>query len=124
VSVAWIRDDRALDNAIRLETRRGSAPRIPISKAAALLEVAVNRSNAEEREYIRYRLVLTADEKSIYEQILQPPRLPADRRAYVMRLALTPERFPKANSLRLRVDGETRSGWESVGEIVLLPAGK
>ncbi|HKR60130.1 MAG TPA: hypothetical protein VJS64_10390 [Pyrinomonadaceae bacterium] len=124
VRVTWIHDARALDNAIRLETRRGGEPSIDIGNTPTVLRLAVNRLDAEEQKYLRYRLILTAGEGSIYEQVLQPPRPLANSRAYVLSVALTPERFPKADSYKLRIDGETQRGWQGVGQIVLQVAGK
>jgi len=37
-------------------------------------------------------------------------------------LELSPQRFPKADSYQLRVEGETQGGWQSLGQVQLVGA--
>jgi len=119
--VAWNKDPHAVDNAIRLEVRRGGVPNVEISNTTATLLLAVNNADSDKRPYHRYRLILTAAEKSIWERILQAPKVTSGSHAYVLTLEFSPERFPKADSYRLQIEGETQAGWQSVGQLILNP---
>jgi hypothetical protein len=118
--VAWIRDPKAVDSAIRVELRRGGSPTVEIAGNARLL-LAVNRFDVNNQRYGRYRLVLNAMDQSIWERILPAPKETIDDHLHVFSLELTIRRLPKADTYKLRVDGETRGRWENLGEIVLSP---
>ena len=115
----WSRNSDALTDAVRLEVRRGNVPTVDISVTKPRLLIAVNRTDAEERKYQRYRFRLIADENTMWESTLRAPQVGSSGRVHVLNLALSPQRFPKAGSYRLRVEGETQDGWQPAGQLML-----
>lgn len=115
----WDNNPNALDNAIRLELRRGGVPSVEIPAKPSTQLIALNRADAEDRPYQRYRVLVLAEEKPIWQTTLQTPQGKSSGRAHVLNLELSPKRFPKSDSYRLRVEGETQNGWQSIGVITL-----
>ena len=117
--VAWSSDPSAVDRAIRLEVRRGGSPTIEVSDPARLL-LAVNRADANGERYGRYRIMLIASDQTLWEQTLRAPARTTGR-VNVLNLELNTRQLPAGAAYKLRVDGETGSGWENLGEIILTP---
>jgi hypothetical protein len=120
----WDYDPDAFSRAIRIERRRGDIPSVKISLAYTKLLAAVPRANAEGEVYRRYRITLVAAENPVWHWVLGKPRGEASDRAIVLEVALSAGIFPKADSYQLRFEGESQSGWETLGRVALQPAGK
>jgi hypothetical protein len=118
----WIYSPDALSQAIRIEGRRGEVPTIKISRARTTLLTAVPRANADGNAYQRYRIALVAGENQIWRQTLSSPRSDVSDRAHVLQVTLSPRMFPKAESYQLRFEGESQSGWQTLGSVVLQTA--
>ena len=114
---SWSTDPTAIDRAIRIELTRGGAPAIEVSDPAKL-QLAVNRVDANNESYRRYRINVIAQGQVSWERILQAPAH-AGGRAHVMNLELSLRQLPAAESYQLRLDGETQNGWENLGVLVL-----
>ena len=110
--------------AIRIEERRGDIPAVKITRAYSKLLTAVPRANAEGEVYLRYRITLAAAENTVWRRILRKPRGDVSNRARVLEVALSPRMFPKADSYQLRFEGESQSGWQTLGRVALQPAWK
>ena len=117
--IAWNNEPNAVGRAIRIEVRRGGAPTIEISDPATLL-LAVNRAGADDERYRRYRITLVAQDRTLWEQTLTAP-IRSKVRAHVLNLELATRQLPPADAYKLRVDGESQSGWENLGELILTP---
>ena len=115
----WHKDPEAVTSAVRIQVRRGSVPSVEIPLTQTTQLIALNRADAEDRIYYRYRIVIVAAEKPIWQRMLKAPQASSSSRAHVLKLELSPQRFPKADSYSLRVEGETEGGWQSMGQIVL-----
>lgn len=120
----WDYDPDAFSRAIRIEERRGDIPAAKITRADSKLLTAVPRANADGEVYLRYRITLMAAENSVWRRILRKPRSDVSDRASVLEVALSPRMFPKADSHQLRFEGESQSGWQTLGRVALQPAGK
>jgi len=117
--IAWNNDPNAVGRAIRIEVRRGGSATIEISDPARLL-LAVNRADSNDESYGRYRITLIATDRTLWQQTLTAPRR-SNVRAHVLNLELATRQLPAADAYKLRVDGETQSGWENLGELILTP---
>lgn len=121
--VSWSTDPNAVDRAIRMELRRGDPPTIEVFETARLL-LAVNRFDAGGNRYLRYRITISGATQTIWERNLVAPVRTANGRAHVLNLEVATRNLPEAESYKLRVDGETQAGWETLGEITLKPKGR
>jgi len=119
--VGWNNDVHEVANAIRLEVRRGDLPHVEIHNRPTTLLVAVSQADAEDRPYHRYHIKLLAGEKVIWEQTLQAPKVRPSSRAYILKFELSPERFPRADSYKVQVAGDTPAGRQIVGQLILQP---
>lgn len=117
----WNHDPHAIDNAIRLELRRGNPPSIEVSNSQTTLLFAVNKADPEDHVYVRYRITVSARDTAVWERTIQSPKVISARRAHVLTLELSPREFPKADFYSLRIEGETQTGWQIVGEVILQP---
>jgi hypothetical protein len=124
VRTRWDFDPDALSRAIRIEERRGDIPAVTITTADPKLLTAVPRANAEGEVYLRYRVTLVAAESAVWRQILRRPQSDVSDRARVLEVTLSPGMLPRAESYQLRFEGESRSGWQTLGRVTLQPAGK
>jgi hypothetical protein len=123
--VRWDYDPDAFSRAIRIEERRsGDVPAVKVTGAYPKLLTAVARANAEGKVYLRYRIILVAAENPVWQQILRKPRGNMSDRASVLEVVLSPSMFPHADSYQLRFEGESQSGWQTLGRVALEPAGK
>ena len=120
----WDYNPDAFSRAIRIEGRRGDIPAVETTSADTKLLTAVPRANAEGEVYRRYRITLVASENPVWQRILRKPRADVSDRARVLEVALSPRMFPKAASYQLRFEGESQSGWQTLGRVDLQHAGK
>lgn len=117
----WTDNPKAEARAVRIEIRRGDVPSVDVPFTQTMLPLVFNRADAEDRTYRQYRIVLVAAEEPIWQQTIQAPRVSnSSRRDQVLNLELSPQRFPNADSYRLRVEGLTEAGWQPVGQIHLV----
>lgn len=119
VRASWNKHSEGLSDAIRIDARRGSVASVDIAATKTTLLLALNRADADDRSYQRYRLVLSAATKPIWQSTIPAPRVIASSPAHLLKLELFPQRFPKDDSYELRVEGETRGSWQSVGKVIL-----
>jgi hypothetical protein len=124
VGARWDDAPDAFSRAIRIEERRGDIPTVKIRPAYAKLLTAVPRASAGGEVYLRYRITLLAAENSVWQRILHKPRGDVSDRARVLEVVLSPRMFPKADSYQLRFEGESQSGWQTLGRVALQSAGK
>ena len=118
-NTTWDKDPQAVDRAIRIGERRGSAPSVDISGPQTKLLFALPQVDAADQKYLRYRITIEAAEKPIWERTLQHPGAGASRRRPVLNVEFSPVDFPKADSYRMRFEGETQSGWQAIGQVSL-----
>ena len=124
VQARWDYDPDAVSRAIRIEERRGDIPAITITRAYTKQLTAVPRANAQGDVYLRYRITLVAAENPVWQQVLRKPRGDVNDRARVLEVALSLPMFTKADSYQLRFEGESQSGWQTLGRVALQPAAK
>ena len=120
----WDSEPDAFSRAIRIEGRRGDIPAVKITPAYTKLLTAVPSANPEGEVYRRYRITLVAAEDPVWRRILRKPRGDLSDRARILEVAISPPKFPKADSYQLRFEGESQSGWQTLGRVALQPAGK
>ena len=120
----WDYDPDAFSRAVRIEERRGDIPAVKITRDHSMLLTAVPRANAEGEVYLRYRITLVAVENPVWRRILRKPRGDRSDRASVLEVALSPRMFPKADSYHLKFEGESQSGWQTLGRLALQSPGK
>jgi hypothetical protein len=123
-SAAWESNPDAARLAIRVGARRGNVPGVEVARAQATLLLALARADADEKAYRRYRITLAAADEAVWTQTLQARKADAGSDTDVVRVRLFPRRFPQADSYRLRIEGETLDGWQTLGQLILQLVGK
>jgi hypothetical protein len=123
-SAVWDHDPEAVRRAIRVSLRRGDVPGVDIARTQATLLLALARADADDKEYRRYRITLAAADESLWTQTLPALQRRSGSDTDVVRLRLFPRLLPKADSYRLRFEGETVDGWQLLGQVVLHLAGR
>jgi hypothetical protein len=122
VRTKWDYSPDAFSRAIRIEERRGDIPAVKITLADSKLLAAVPRANADGEVYLRYRITLVAAENPVWQRIPSKPRVDVSDPVRVLEVTLSPQMFPKANSYQLRFEGESQSGWQTLGRLAIQPA--
>jgi hypothetical protein len=74
-----------------------------------------------EETYSSYHVTLSSAEKSIGQQMLRAPKISSNRRRHILSIDLFPQRLPERGAYDLRVEGQTQSGWQSLGHVLLNP---
>jgi hypothetical protein len=114
----WSTDPRAALSAIPIEPTRGEAKAIDIS-GKTRISLSLPLYNDVGRKYPRYRVVIAAGEKRIWQKVLRAPSTSLTGNAHILNLVLSPERALQKISLDVRVEGWGSGEWQTLGHASL-----
>jgi hypothetical protein len=115
----WSQDPATALRAIPIESTRDEVARVDVSRDQAMLFISVPADDAASRKYARYRITLGVAEKRFWQQTLRAPDVSLTGRDHIVNVVLFPRRLPERDSYNLRIEGQTRSGWQELGSVRL-----
>jgi hypothetical protein len=118
--VTWSADRQAALRAIATEPSRGEVKTIDLSRRSEEVFLSLPLYDDAGSTYSRYRVTLIGD-KRLWQQTLRAPKESLTGNAHILSLMLDARRLQKENQYDLRVEGWTRSGWHSIGHVLLNP---
>jgi hypothetical protein len=120
----WSFDAQVASRALSIEATRAKVPGVDLSGQATTLFLGVPRLDEESRPYIRYRIALVSPEGRLWQRTLRAPTVSLTETGHILKVTLFPQRLPKADWYELQVHGQTRSGWQPVGQALIEAAGR
>jgi hypothetical protein len=110
--------DAAL-GAIRIEGTRSEATAVDLSLTQVTLLISLPVEDDRGQTYSRYRVTLVSAQKPVWTQTLRAPQASPGKRRHILSVVLFPQRLPREGSSAAQVEGQTRSGWQSLGQVPL-----
>jgi hypothetical protein len=119
----WSKDPQSALSAIPIEPTRGEVRTIDLSRRQTQMLFNIPQY-AGSVKYSRYRITLVAADEQFWQQTLRAPAVSLTGNAHILNLVLFPQRMPSNTQYDLRVEGQTQSGWQRLGHVVLNRAGR
>ena len=122
-SATWSKNPQTALRAIPIEPTRGEVKTIDLSRRQT--QILLNLPQyADSAKYSRYRITIVAANEKLWQQTLRAPAVSLTGNAHILNLTLFPQRMPSNTQYELRVDGQTQSGWQRLGHVLLNPIGR
>lgn len=113
----WNRDPASALRAIPIETLRGTAAVVDLSRRQTTLLVNLPISDQTGQMYPHYRVTLLASARRLWQQTIRAPNVSVTGRTHVLEVTLFPTQLPKRERYDLQVEGATSAGWRTLGQI-------
>lgn len=92
---------------------------IDLSSRQTIVLLSLPIYGPDDQVYPGYRLTLRSGEQPLWQQWLPAPQVVRQMPRHVLQVTLFPQQLPKAESYELGVEGQTGSGRNSLGHVML-----
>lgn len=107
--------------AIPIEPTRGETRMVDFSQERTRILLSLPLYDDQGNAYSRYRMTLIADDQPLWRQSLGSQALRSSAQARILDLTLFSEHLRQKRSIAIRIEGQRRNLWESLGQLLLRP---
>ncbi len=115
----WNTEPEAAFRAMRIESVRGEAMSVDLTKDRVELLLNFPAEDEEGDTINRYRISLASEGELIWRRTLRSPQLSPDSNAHILELRIFASQFPKTEPIHIKIEGQTGKGWREVGSLLL-----
>jgi hypothetical protein len=117
---AWSRDPQSALRAIPIEPTRGEVKQVDLSRRQTQVLLSLPLYD-DGRMYSRYRIILAAADKRLWQQTLRAPAVSLTGHAHILNLVLFSRQLFQTGPYDLQVEGWVLNDWRPIGHVLLNP---